>query len=93
MSDIADHFFPPINVANRSMSNAYSNVNYWRNPPADIDQQDLALLTTICETSKAAAAAAITTVATAATATTTTTTTASTSAPKMVVEESAKSLS
>lgn len=41
MSDIADHFFPPINSANKSMSNEYSNVNYWRNPMPQIDQLDL----------------------------------------------------
>ncbi|KAK7468227.1 hypothetical protein BaRGS_00036550 [Batillaria attramentaria] len=41
MSDIADHFFPPIDKANKSMSNEYSNVNYWRHPMPPIDQLDL----------------------------------------------------
>ncbi|KAL8610643.1 hypothetical protein ACOMHN_047212 [Nucella lapillus] len=41
MSDVADHFFPPIDVRNRSISTEYSNVNYWRHPPRTIDSIDL----------------------------------------------------
>lgn len=44
MSDIADHFFPPISLANRGMSNEYSNVTYWRQPVSSVDQLDIELL-------------------------------------------------
>ncbi|XP_076456760.1 phosphatidate phosphatase LPIN1-like [Babylonia areolata] len=70
MSDVADHFFPPIDVANRSISNEYSNVNYWRTPPPTIETIDISILASAEDGGKAS-----TTTTTAATATATTTTT------------------
>jgi hypothetical protein len=54
MSDVADHFFPPINPTTRSMSNEFSNVNYWRQAPLTIAPDDIAAIATVTDETAAA---------------------------------------
>lgn len=55
MSDIVDHFFPPLSHSNKCTSNEFSNVNYWRHPMPVVDPMDLAIASCIDEKTKLAA--------------------------------------
>ncbi|XP_070209422.1 phosphatidate phosphatase LPIN2-like [Littorina saxatilis] len=87
MSDIADHFFPPISVDSRSMSNEFSSVNYWRTPPPIVDPLDLVTVTTLNETVTATMPITVATMTAAPTATATTTATVTLAVSPVVVEE------